>query len=157
MFEQNDLKGLSKKRISLTNASMGAYQKMYAGEDFDVEIMNEMYREMSRDIQVQRRRMGGDWAVCQAVPTRAQRDVIRSILGPELVFVVLEMSKEMVHERLNKRETFGEEMTKKMKKMRDAFESAMEDEENAIALKLTRDMTPIHVVEKILSNDLVNK
>jgi uncharacterized protein YgfB (UPF0149 family) len=59
--------------------------------------------------------------------------------------------------RLNKRETFGEEMTKKMKKMRDAFESAMEDEENAIALKLTRDMTPIHVVEKILSNDLVNK
>ena len=49
-------------------------------------LMVPMYQEMAQDIKKQWKRLGGKWAVCQAVMTRAQRDLIRNEMeiGAEL-------------------------------------------------------------------------
>ena len=55
-------------------------------------------------------RVGGDWVVAQAVPSRKLRDLIKSKLGPDLQFVVLNLDKDHQEDRLKPREeTFGEE------------------------------------------------
>ena len=79
----------------------------------------------------------------------------RSKLGADLVFVVLEMDKELQMERLKNRENFGEDILQFFAKMGEMFDPATEDEENAIALKVTKELSPIDVVEKILTNDLI--
>ena len=48
---------------------------------------------MTREIQKHRKRLGGDWAVAQAVITRFQREAIRKKMGKDLIFIVLNMNK----------------------------------------------------------------
>ena len=51
----------------------------------------------------QRELNGGDWVVTHTVLSRQQRDTIRSLLPPRLVFVVLTMDKQLHKERLEDR------------------------------------------------------
>ena len=53
-----------------------------------------MLHEMALDIGKQHKRLGGKWAIAQAVFNRSQRDQIKKDLGPDLNFIVLNLTRE---------------------------------------------------------------
>ena len=69
--------------------------------------------------------------------------------GSRLVFVVLNMDKDLQRERLEPRvEILGEKFNKILMKIE--FEPATDDEENAIDLKITKDILLDDVVKMIM-------
>jgi gluconate kinase len=57
------------------------FMKMFTGEEFDNEVIEEGYRAMCANIRSERARMGGDWAVCCVLLTRRIRDIVRCWAG----------------------------------------------------------------------------
>ena len=97
--------------------------------------------------------MGGDWVVAMAVPTRAHRDVIKDILGPDLVFVILSMTKDTQRKRIQGRHGEGEEqkgLVDMMMNIGDGYEIATDDEVNAVNVIITPDMTPEDVADAVI-------
>ena len=94
---------------------------MMAGQEYDKNILNEFYAELSKDILQQKKRIGGNWAIALVVFKKELRDTIRfknkyptiskvqlciisrDILGPNLTFVHLTMDTEERKERLAQR------------------------------------------------------
>eukprot|EP00091_Calanus_sinicus_P007752 TRINITY_DN18998_c0_g1_i1.p1 TRINITY_DN18998_c0_g1~~TRINITY_DN18998_c0_g1_i1.p1 ORF type:complete len:119 (-),score=49.30 TRINITY_DN18998_c0_g1_i1:62-418(-) len=101
-----------------------------------------------RILKMKRQDLVVDWAVAMVVMHRAMRDFIRSKLGPDLVFVVLEMSLADQQERIRKRHKGDEAAVELLKANFEMFEPAGDDEENAIAVKITADMSPEDVVKR---------
>ena len=64
------------------------------------EAYGPMYKCMADDISKQQKRLGGNWAIAQAVFSRNQRDFLRKAIGPDLVFIVLSLSKECQKKRV---------------------------------------------------------
>ena len=103
---------------------------LLAGEEYDKQTLAEYFAELSRDIAAQKKRVGGDWAVATVVFSREIRDMMRSgcpvsrccddlqlsreILGPDLVFIHLKMSKEDQHKRLMERHDGNKEFVQQM-------------------------------------------
>ena len=126
---------------------------MFKGED-DYDLF-EGYSLVCENILRERKRVGGDWVVAQAVPSRKLRDLIKEKLGPQLMLVVLNLDKELQLERLKPRlETFGEELNEAFVKMK--VEPVGDDEQNIVDLKITRDLQ-IDDVVKIINEKLINK
>ena len=122
--------------------------KVVKGEDYNLE---EFYSIMCEDILKERKRVGGDWAVAQAVPTRKLRDLIKSKLVPDLLFVVLELDEDLYRERLSPRiELVGKDRTEMWLNMKLRYEPVDDNEENAVDMEITREMEPDHVVAKIM-------
>ena len=46
---------------------------------------------MAECLKYERQRIGGDWVVAQAVPSRNMREVIRKVLGNDLIFIILRL------------------------------------------------------------------
>ena len=116
----------------------------------DYEALEKSYELLCEDISSQRKRIGGDWVIAQAVPTREIRKRIRSKLGPNLLFVVLHMTKEDQAARIRARHGDQEDFVNVLTKMYDLYETAAEDEPNAINVVIPKDMTRDEVVEEIL-------
>ena len=107
-------------------------------------------KAMANDISKQRNRLGGDWSIAYAIPfSREQRDVIREILGPDLIFVIMNLSRDCRNQRLRKRHN-SEEFIKEVEKFVSLYEPAGENEENAINIDITEDMDQDDVVAKVL-------
>jgi len=141
------LKGVPKERKEVVKSAMKEWEKIMAGnEEYQLE---DFYAMMCEDILRERKRVGGDWVVAQAVPTRKLRDLIKSKLGPDLLFVVLNLDKDHHRERLEPRlPTFGEQFVDVFLNMK--YELAEENEENVLDLKITRQMELDDVVEIIM-------
>merc|ERR1712080_718229 len=82
--------------------------------------------------------------------TREIRKHIRAKLGPNLLFVVMHMTKEDQTSRIKARHGDEESMVNMLTKMYDIYEIAGEDEPNAFTVVIPKDMTRDEVVEKIL-------
>jgi len=61
------------------------------------------YNLMAEDILKERQRIGGDWMSAFAVKKRLDRDMLRKVLGDDLIFVVLDISLEVVIDYLGGR------------------------------------------------------
>ena len=149
--KQKPLKGLPQERIDAVNKGVKDFMKLVEGKEYEVDNVNVFYTAMCKDIAKERKRMGGDWVVAQAVPKRVFRDNIREQLGPELIFVVLHMSKEDQKKRIVQRH--GDQaggINDWLIKLYDLYEPATEDEPNAINVVVTSDMSRDDVVQKIL-------
>ena len=87
-------------------------------------------------------------------PKRYMRDYIREYLGPELIFVVLHMTKEDQICRIKARH--GEDVDGAfldlLLKSYDIYDQVKEDEPNAIQILVTKDMSKDDVVDKILDS-----
>ena len=68
---------------------MGKFYNDLQNQKYDEELGAKCYKYMSNCVNYERQRIGGDWVIAQAVPTRNLRDVIRKVLGTDLVFIVL--------------------------------------------------------------------
>jgi len=148
---QNSLvgEGLEKRRDVIQRSGKG-FQQMLAGEKLDQELLHEFSGIMCEDISRERQRIGGDWAIASLAMNKEFRDIIRSFLGPDLVFIVLNMEREEVRERLMNRHRDHEGMVDMLMKITKLCEAATEDEDQAINVLVTKDMSQEDVVNKIM-------
>ena len=112
------------------------------------------YKYMSECIDSERKRIGGNWVVAQAVPTRKLRDGIRKSLGNDKVFFfLLGLEREVTLERLTKRHGDGEmgkAMTDSCIKVESFYELKAQDEDDTFDIIITKDMKPKDVAQKIM-------
>ena len=146
------LQGIDRKRIDACQRGEQFYNDLpIKGVTEEVHADGlEMYKEMSQYIKDERQRIGGDWAVAQAVPTKALRDEIKKIL-PDVTFVTLTIKEEDLKKRLQNRH--GEDQSDIndiMLTLHKFYEPAEEDEANAFNIDLENSMTPDDVVEIIM-------
>ena len=140
--------------MKATNLGLEYYTALGQGEDADSQKAIEFYKAMSKDILKQRKRIGGNWVVAQAVPTRELRDVIRGALGPELEFVTLSLTKDSQLERLQKRHGQSEEsqgFINFMVALLEKYEPVASDEPKSIDIPITPKMTPEDVFDGVLA------
>ena len=150
MMCQKHLKGVPQKRIDDVAEAMEDIAAMGKGVEYNLERLMKFYSLMCENISRERKRIGGDWVVAQAVPTRAIRDRIRSLLeGSNLLFVVLHMSQEDQVARIKARHGDDEDLIAMLTKTYEACDTADDDEPNAITVTISKEMTRDEVVEKI--------
>ena len=148
--KQKFLKGVSQESIDAVAECMGEFMKMIKGNKYDLKKVTRFYSSLCKDIAKERNRIGGDWVVPHAVPTREFRNHFREELGPDLIFVVLNMSKEDQLARIKGRHGDEVNANKLHVKAYDIYEPVSEDEPNTIDVLVTKDMTRDDVVEQIL-------
>ena len=106
---------------------------------------------MAQDIKRERERVGGDWIIAFAMPKRLDRDIFRKIIGEDLIFVVLDISLDLVKERLAGRGEGEDELAK----VHHYYEPAAEDEPNTIGFKVVENRSKQENADAVL--DLINK
>ena len=116
-------------------------------EDFE-EAMQPYYKAMAEDIIRQKKRLGGNFAVAHAVPTVKSRAYIRSLMGPELVFIVLNITTECQKERIKQRQ--GDTMADGLVSLYKYYQSAKEGEKNAFNVTIDQRMSKEDVMEEVL-------
>ena len=131
------------------------YNALMAETGVDDSEGCKFYEFMSTMVKNEKKRLGGNFAVAQAVPSRIMRDAIRKVLGKELVFVLLKLTPEFQKERITNRHQDGDESVNQAiiemcTKINKFYESAEVDEENTFDIVINGDLTPDDVVEKIL-------
>ena len=117
------------------------------------KVMEIVSEDMANDILKQRQRIGGDWSIAFAVFSRKQRDIIRKILGPDVIFVVLNLTKDCTKKRLAARHgdgDAGDKITNILLEMHKFYEKAGEDEENAFNIMIEEDMNSDDVIDKVM-------
>ena len=149
-MKQKPLKGVPQDRLDAVKASSKDLIKFATGEDYNSENLEIFYSAMCKDIKTEKKRMGGNWVIAQAVPSKALRDHIKKQLGPELLFVVLNMKKEDQMKRIQARHGEEGKFTDMLTKLYDLYEPATEDEEQATNVFITSDMSKEDVVKKVL-------
>ena len=151
-FSTNFLKGVSQERLDIVTEGGINFMAMINGNEYNFEKLCQFYSAMTKDIDKERKRIGGDWVVAHAVPKRKFRDHIRKQLGSSLIFVVLHMSKEDHIERIKERHKndIRQGIVDKLIKSYDVFEPAEDGEPNTISILITKEMTREDVVDKII-------
>ena len=149
--KQKFLKGVPQERLDANAGAEADFQALVEGREYDPKNIEAMYALFCKDIEKERKRIGGDWAIAQAVPTRSFRDHIRKCLGPDLMFVVLHMTREDQEARIKARHgTENSSVNDMLLKCYDVYEPAGEDEPNTLDVLVTPEMTRDDVVNKIL-------
>jgi len=152
---QKALKGEGlEERKELIKRSIPVFADMMSGKDYDKELAKEFYGAMCEDIKRERKRIGGDWAIAAVTLSRDLRDIIRYKLGPDLIFVILTMDLEDVKKRCVKRHSGDESTVELLMAVNKQCEPGGEDEENAVNVVITNEMSEDDVLKKIL--ELVN-
>ena len=119
-------------------------------ETFD-KLTEPLFEMVAKEILRQKKRLGGTFAVAHAVATKNSRDLLRSRMGPDLVFIVLNLTKECQRKRLEQRHgSGGGHMVKGLEKVYGLYEPAREGEVNAHNVTVEEGMTKDDVMEKVL-------
>lgn len=125
------------------------------GGEPDEAAAEKAYSMMCETIATERERLGGDWVIAQAVPTRRLRDCIRKALGPDLMFVTLSVSRDLQLNRSLGRSGSNaekdENFYKTFNKFYNAFEPVHIDEPFAFDYKINHDLTPEEICRHILT------
>ena len=116
-------------------------------------MMEAVSEDIANDVLKQRQRIGGDWSIAFAVFSRKQRHIIRKILGPDVIFIVLNLTKDCTKKRLAGRHgdgDAGDKITNILLEMHKFYEKAGEDEENAFNIMIEEDMNSDDVIDKVM-------
>jgi len=142
------------ERRAIAAKGSKAHELRCAGEEFEEKDLEDSFQAMCEDIMRERKRIGGDWAVACVLDYKKLRQLVRGWMGPDLQIVVLDMKLEDQMDRMRKRHGGHESAVDFAKAVYDLSEPAGEEEANTIDLKVTPDMTPDDVVQKILELSL---
>ena len=157
LLDQKHLKGVTQKRLDTVANGLSQIIAMCQGMKYDFVKVRDLYTIMCEDIVKEQRRIGGNWAVAQAVPTRALRDHIRRQMDKNLIFIVLHMSKEDQISRLQTRHGDDKTLLKQFANIFDVFEPAGDGEPNTIHIEVTKDMSRDNVVEKVIRSVYIHE
>jgi len=140
----------AEERRAVASKGSKAHELRCAGEEYEEKDLEECFQAMCEDITREKKRVGGDWAVACVLDYKKLRQLVRGWMGPELQIVVLDMSLEEQLDRVRKRHAGHESAVDMAKAIYELSEPAGEEEANTIDLKVSSDMTPDEVVQKIL-------
>ena len=126
-------------------------------DEWDMEEVNKKLQDfcelMANDILKQRNRIGGDWSVAFACFSRHQREIIRKILGPDVIFIVMSLTRETTMKRLQGRfgdNENGEQFTNQCLAIYQKYEEAGDDEMNSYNLMIDENMSIDDVDDKVM-------
>ena len=129
------------------------YMKIGEGQEVEFSVWENFYKLLCADVIAERERLGPGWnfVVAQAVYTRQARDLIRTLLGPDLKFVVLDVDKVLQSERMASRFNMPPEAAPGLLKYCNGFEAATEDETSTLGLSVGHETTQEHVAQAVLA------
>ena len=117
-----------------------------------VERKAKKYQVLAKHILQERQRLGGNFVVAMGIETRYFRDIIRQIIGPEMVYVILNISKELQYKRVIEREKNPKSSRfKGLVRVYSFFEGVQEGENRVIGINVDENKTIEMVVKEILS------
>ena len=124
---------------------------MQPGADVDWDKLKPVYTTLAKDINAQKKRIGGNFSIAQAVISQAFRDHIRQII-PDCIFITLTMAKEAQMKRLKARhgDDTSEGMLEVLTNTHELYELPGENEPNTFNVDITDDMKPQDVMKKVL-------
>ena len=154
-MDQKCVTGFSKETLRTIFQGMDEFPKLMELKEYDMDLMKAWYSEMAKDILKEKNKIGGSWAVAQAVPSREFRDCIRKVLGDQCIFVILKLSEETNGKRLADRHAEMDQETKDgvlalMQKMYKLYEPTGEDEDNSVDVEIGPDMDRDAVAKAVL-------
>ena len=117
-------------------------------EDF-IEMSKPFFQLIAEDIVKQKKRLGGTFAVALAIPVRKIREILRKFVGPDLVFVVMNLNEACQAERMKQRHGEGA-AAEALTKMNSGFKPAEDDEEGAYNLLVDEGMSEKDVMQKVV-------
>jgi len=137
--------GMRKRMMALLK-SLKNHHELEQNITTDRTPIDNYYTLMAENIKSERKRVGGDWIISFAIEKRMDRDIFRKVIGDDLIFVVLDISKELQIERLQGRGEGEEDLAKSYEKYERAepeepktigflIEKGKSKEENANAVK----------------------
>ena len=109
---------------------------------------------MANDILKQRSRIGGDWSIAFAMFSRHQREIIRKILGPDVIFIVMGLTEKTTKKRLQGRfgdGEIGDQFTNQCLGIYKKYEEAGDDEMNSYNIMIDENMSIDDVDDKVIS------
>jgi len=124
--------GMHERKAVIDNFSANFGIAIGDYSNVDRDVVDAFIKGMADDITKERRRLGGDWIVAFAVPDLMSRDLLRQLLGEDLVFVVLQLSPELQKERLADRSADEGEINDLLASIYEIYEPAKGDEERVI-------------------------
>ena len=111
------------------------------------------YTRLYYHMKQERDRLGGDFVVVWAfADTEKERNEIRNILGPEMIFVILSIDAKLAHQRKYNRDQDVSENEKVSAEEYWECELANESELNAVNIEITEEMKPEDVVVKLFQS-----
>ena len=123
---------------------------MQAGANVDLDKLKAGYTTLAKDINAQKKRIGGNFSIAEAVPSRAFRDHIRQTI-PDCIFITLTMTKEAQMKRIKARHGDGSEgMLEVLSNIHELYELPGENEPNTFNVDITDNMKPQDVMKKVL-------
>ena len=128
---------------------------LYTNQTTDRQPTDYFYRLMASDINTERRRIGGDWVVSFALADRHDRDIFREVLGADIIFVVLDISFDLVKKRLHGREFWKDTDLERLSPAHQIFKPAESDEPNTIGFEVLDEATKEENAQRIC--DLIAK
>ncbi len=153
-FRQPLLKNIPLNFVTAINKAEPIFKILEQGRfaEIDWDELKPFYSCMGEDIALKKKRIGGNFAVAQAIATRSIRDHVRSVL-PDVIFVVLSLSEESQLKRIKARhggDSAPEAIIKFLRDMHTFYEAPGKDEPNTVGVEITDDLTPQDVKNKVL-------
>ena len=148
--KQKPLKNIPKNRIDAVNVGGEEFGKLMTGQDFNTKNTEQYYSALCKDIRIEKKRMGGNWVVAQAVPTKHLRDHIKKELGDNVIFIILDMKKDDQRKRIIARHGEGGGFLETLVNIYDRFESPSQEEKDVITINVNNDMSRDNLVDEIV-------
>ena len=130
------------------------FKQLFNGEVDETEyfeMIKPYYQIIAGNIVKQHRRVGGTFAVAYTVPLQVTRKYLRKLIGPDLTFVILNLSRDCQMDRLKKRH--GDGMAEEWAERPSIFQPA--DGEGSHNVTVDSGMNREDVVRKV--SELVKK
>ena len=131
---------------------MSEFQKLSQGRmaEIDWNKTKPFYTNMAKDIEIQKKRIGGDFVIAHAITSHDMRDHIRQTL-PDCIFITLTLTKETQRKRIIARHGKKEgAMMEMLRNIYPFYEGPGDGEKNVYNINITEDMTPDDVLSKAL-------
>jgi len=147
---QKVLKGPGmEERQSVVKNFQVVFGDLMAGNQCDKEGLFTFYRHMAADIKREQKRIGGDFAIANILPSAELRALMRSLLGSSLIIVVLTMSTADRRARVLARHGGDASATDLMDHFEKLMENVQEDEPNTIDMRVDSSMSKEEVVAEV--------
>merc|ERR1711974_499630 len=149
---QKALKGIPRDYVDAITTTMTEFEKLSQGrmDEINWDLTKPFYTNIAKDIATQKKRVGGDFAIAQAITSREMRDHIRLTL-PDCIFITLTLTKENQKKRVQARH--GDDcgpILDMFERIFQFYEGPGEGEKNVYDIDVTEDMTPDDVMTAVL-------
>ena len=151
--EQPPLKDVPQDRLNAAT-KMEEYFSALTKGNLKIDLGKIVYRSMAENIKSEKARIGGDWVVAQAVASKVLRDEIRKVLGPELIFVFLDVRKDTLSRRLKQRYGDNSSLFDTVFKLSNMYDGASPEESNSITITVDDTTTVEDVIKCIMQKVL---